>query len=430
MTIFDFLFAASPWVVLICNMVALYRYCKSLEEKQQTPVDSRKQKKPKLLPPSQLYNLLPTLHRMSKLSIFERHKLTNCDDLLKQYQSNKHKAPPLPLDLPKKYLALCYGCNAKTEQVHSLYCYSCPKCGDLFHKMRAKSSNLGNKVALVIGGRTKLGHQVALKLLEAGATVFITTRFAKKAADLFQKYKNQSFAQRLIVLELDLQPNASGSCQEQINSLVDSLKSHPQNKQQRLDILINCAAQTIACRERQSEEERNASKQKNRYGDALHVDSESKNSWGLQLEQVDEQELRDVFNVNVIGIWMLTVAMLPLLAKCNSVPFIINVHAREGLLQTHKSRFHAHTNAAKASLHMMTRMLCEQKYTTKAGKEIAVHGVDPGWFSIDEYYEDKAPMQCPPLDEIDAAARICYPIFENITTSEWRTRRHFVQFRI
>lgn len=44
---------------------------------------------------------------------------------------------------------------------------------------------------------------------------------------------------------------------------------------------------------------------------------------------------------------------------------------------------------------------------------IRIHGVDPGWFSIDEYTLKSRIEQniyYPPVDEIDAAARVLYPI--------------------
>ena len=42
-------------------------------------------------------------------------------------------------------------------------------------------------IALVTGGRTKIGYQTALRLLRVGATVIITTRFPQPAFDTYSK---------------------------------------------------------------------------------------------------------------------------------------------------------------------------------------------------------------------------------------------------
>jgi len=59
-----------------------------------------------------------------------------------------------------------------------------------------------------------------------------------------------------------------------------------------------------------------------------------------------------------------------------------------------------------------------------SGKKVSVHGCDPGWISVDEYYEDDAPWICPPLDEVDGAARVLFPVWRNFSGKE-KTRVHF-----
>lgn len=57
---------------------------------------------------------------------------------------------------------------------------------------------LSARVALVVGARTKLGHQVVVKLLQAGATVFGTTRFPDEALTLFRQYPDwETWQERL-----------------------------------------------------------------------------------------------------------------------------------------------------------------------------------------------------------------------------------------
>ena len=70
-------------------------------------------------------------------------------------------------------------------------------------------------------------------------------------------------------------------------------------------------------------------------------------------------------------------------------------------------------------------MLFVKSWKTLTGKNFSIHGCDPGWFSVDEYYEDTKPFIAPPLDEIDGASRILYPIFTKKISCR-KTRRHFV----
>jgi len=107
-----------------------------------------------------------------------------------------------------------------------------------------------------------------------------------------------------------------------------------------------------------------------------------------------------------------------LFQKSEITPYIIHVHAREGIFDTIKAPIHIHTNMAKASLHMFTKCLNDCKYKTQNGKLISVNSSDPSWFIQDEYYKDKCPWIVPPLDEIDGAARILYPLFKQLKLRE------------
>ena len=132
--------------------------------------------------------------------------------------------------------------------------------------------------------------------------------------------------------------------------------------------------------------------------------------------------------VNAVGPTLLTQQLLPWLERSSVTPYIINVHAREGLLNVGKNDIHLHTNMAKAGLHMLTKCLVGARYRTEEGrKRFAVHGCDPGWFSVDEYYESDRPWRVPPLDEVDAAARVLYPLWKELPSCG-STRRHFTLF--
>ncbi len=139
--------------------------------------------------------------------------------------------------------------------------------------------------------------------------------------------------------------------------------------------------------------------------------------------------MEEVMRINCIGPMFLIKHLIPLLKKSSSVPYIINVHAREGLFNVNKSDKHPHTNIAKAGLVMLTRNIISMKLKTDKGISFSIHGCDPGWISVDEYYEKSSPWIVPPLDEYDGASRILFPIYKNISQSSWKTRRHFTHFK-
>ena len=76
---------------------------------------------------------------------------------------------------------------------------------------------------------------------------------------------------------------------------------------------------------------------------------------------------------------------------------------------------------------MLTKSLIESKIKTDDNKSFSIHGCDPGWISVDEYYASSKPWIVPPLDEVDGASRILFPIFKGIMFSEPKTRRHFTK---
>ena len=85
--------------------------------------------------------------------------------------------------------------------------------------------------------------------------------------------------------------------------------------------------------------------------------------------------------------------------------FIINVSAMEGQFYRHKLTTHPHTNMAKAALNMMTRTSAEDY----ARDGIFMNSVDTGWITDESPATKKQRraddnMLCP-LDEVDAAAR-------------------------
>jgi hypothetical protein len=76
----------------------------------------------------------------------------------------------------------CYVCKAKYEALHHFYDQLCPPCAALNWLKRTELADLRGRVALLTGGRVKIGYQAGIKLLRAGARVIVTTRFPRDSA--------------------------------------------------------------------------------------------------------------------------------------------------------------------------------------------------------------------------------------------------------
>ena len=130
----------------------------------------------------------------------------------------------------------CYLCKSRFRKMHEFYDQFCPKCADLNWKKRVQTADLRGRVAIVTGGRVKIGFRCALKLLRCGATVIATTRFPRDACRRFEAEKDsQSWMSRLQVVGLDFRDIQS--VQRFCAKIVETCP--------RLDILINNACQTI-----------------------------------------------------------------------------------------------------------------------------------------------------------------------------------------
>ena len=76
----------------------------------------------------------------------------------------------------------CYACKARFYQLHHFYATFCPDCAKVNWDKRHQQADLSGKVALVTGGRVKIGYQIALKLLRMQAKVMVTTRWVVSSA--------------------------------------------------------------------------------------------------------------------------------------------------------------------------------------------------------------------------------------------------------
>lgn len=130
----------------------------------------------------------------------------------------------------------CYICKAEFTQLHFFYDTLCPACAALNYQKRFQTANLAGQVALITGSRLKIGFQATLMLLRAGATVIATTRFPIDSALRYSRENDFSeWKDRLHIYGLDLRHTPS----------VEIFCSHIESTFDRLDILINNAAQTV-----------------------------------------------------------------------------------------------------------------------------------------------------------------------------------------
>lgn len=130
----------------------------------------------------------------------------------------------------------CYVCKTVYNKLHHFYDTMCPECGDFNYAKRFQTADLKGQVALVTGSRLKIGYHITLLMLRAGATVIATTRFPVDSALRFSKEKDfTQWGHRLHVHGLDLRHIPS----------VELFCKYIEQKYDRLDILINNAAQTV-----------------------------------------------------------------------------------------------------------------------------------------------------------------------------------------
>ena len=130
----------------------------------------------------------------------------------------------------------CYVCKSVYSTLHHFYDTMCTPCGDFNYAKRFQTADLSGQVALVTGSRLKIGYHITLMMLRAGATVIATTRFPVDSALRFAKEADfESWGHRLKIHGLDLRHIPS----------VEIFCNYIEQKYDRLDVLINNAAQTV-----------------------------------------------------------------------------------------------------------------------------------------------------------------------------------------
>merc|ERR1719473_45587 len=347
-------------------------------------------------------------------------------------------------------MACCYTCKDRFTELHHFYGSLCPKCASLNWTKRFQSADLAGRRALVTGGRVKIGFQIALKLLRAGADVVLTTRFPRDCAARYAAQPDfEKWGKKLAILSVDLRFTP------QVEQFADFLAE----KYESLNIVVHNACQTIRRPASYYQHlvgketlaigdipEKEASllveheKQSKSHSSQLvvhredreflpgmmpegltdvngqQVDLRKTNSWLLKLDEVETPELAEVFLVNAMAPFVLNGRLKKMLLKSpHADRYIINVSAMEGKFYRHKLPMHPHTNMAKAALNMMTRT-CAADY---AKEGIYMNSADTGWIN-DEKPLEKAHAHAEkynwqtPIDEIDAAARVLDCMFTGI----------------
>ncbi len=130
----------------------------------------------------------------------------------------------------------CYVCKDRTTQVHPFYDRLCAACGEFNFGKRTELADLRGRVALLTGGRVKIGFQAGLKLLRSGAHLIVTTRFPRDSAARYASEPDfAEWSDRLEIFGLDLRhtPSVEAFCRELLATRT------------RLDYIINNACQTV-----------------------------------------------------------------------------------------------------------------------------------------------------------------------------------------
>ncbi|OFZ02024.1 MAG: oxidoreductase [Bdellovibrionales bacterium GWC1_52_8] len=147
-------------------------------------------------------------------------------------ESETNEAPARELEHPRA----CYVCKTEFTRLHFFYDSMCPKCAPFNYEKRFQTASLQGRVALITGARLKIGYQAALMMLRAGARVIVTTRFPQDAAIRYAREPDfAAWGARLQIHGLDLRHSPS----------VETFTRFVNQTYERLDILINNAAQTV-----------------------------------------------------------------------------------------------------------------------------------------------------------------------------------------
>ena len=189
--------------------------------------------------------------------------------------------------------------------------------------------SIAGKTALVTGGTRGIGRMIAEGFIDAGATVYISSRKAEACAEVAAELSKKGTC---IGLPADLAKEA------ECRRLADELTA----RLEQLDILVNNAGAT----------------------------------WGAPMVDYDEAAFERVLSLNVKGVFHLTKFLVPLLEKAGTQEEparVINIGSIDGIgvpaLETYAY------SASKAAVHQLTRHLAKRLAPT-----ITVNAIAPGPF--------------------------------------------------
>jgi NAD(P)-dependent dehydrogenase (short-subunit alcohol dehydrogenase family) len=189
--------------------------------------------------------------------------------------------------------------------------------------------SIAGKTALVTGGTRGIGRMIAEGFVDAGATVYISSRKADACAEVATELSQKGTC---VGIPADLSKEA------ECRRLADDMAA----REDSLDILVNNAGAT----------------------------------WGAPLVEYDETAFERVLSLNVKGVFHLTKFLVPLLQKAGTVEAparVINIGSIDGiavpLLETYAY------STSKAAVHQLTRHLAKRLAPT-----ITVNAIAPGPF--------------------------------------------------
>jgi NAD(P)-dependent dehydrogenase (short-subunit alcohol dehydrogenase family) len=355
----------------------------------------------------------------------------------------------------------CYVCKESYSHIHHFYDQMCPTCAELNFSKRTELADLRGRVALLTGGRVKIGYQAGLKLLRSGAHLIVTTRFPRDSASRYaREHDFGDWGDRLEIFGLDLRHTPS----------VEAFCSTMLKTRHRLDFIVNNACQTVrrppafyahmmegetVAQRRMPEHTRKLLGEYERSQvpglahlsqlsqvpllveelvsqsemfpaglldqDLQQLDLRGRNSWRLLLDEISTVEMLEVQLVNAIAPFILNARLKPLMTRTpERDKHIVNVSAMEGqFYRRFKTTRHPHTNMAKAALNMMTRTSATDYHASG----IHMNSVDTGWITDEDPIEIAARKEAeqrfsPPLDSVDGGARIADPIVSGFNTGK------------